>query len=734
MIFCESCNNGIILDLLFWLCVQADKTSKDVKSAVVTSFIFPPNEQLGLYIQDKRQFFRAFLAFWPETPLLTAFHGTITCHICKQKASPKAKLYLVKLRHSPKQPIWAYMKQYMKTMVSVSLLAIFALITACTAKPVVEREPSSTYGRAKLGEAYFFVVNSLNEAQVRLRKYDLTKSEDLASLERDLQQFLVEFKKRKDGKTPDIEQNVVALDIKQPFSKFKLTDGNLKDSAEYMLELYARVRRRDISNHEATYQLAQVARALNLMYTEPVKGKYEFFTFPVHVARFLSSPSVSENYKGQDPDLKFLRDEVVQEKDIAKIDLAHDFNFKDIKSSCQYEKAKRGYGVHSGFHIKCGEHSYKMKFGNEEYSGPLNSRIYRSLGFIAPHINYYETLNVDYDRRVILEFNERLVMSFKLTFIAIPVYKKVKKEFINPFSWMKGVKLKDGTFVDAKTAQARLITRSIEENITADMIDANFESQIDQFVFGSSSLTLKDDPVTGDELGPWIPDDFNYRDFKEIRGIMVLAAWTGNYDVRKDNLRLVAVPDSKGKKQLRLAFGDAGSGLGHATGISRKGSSVDTMEWEVSSVYEDMNQNDDRWPQDKAQQRISLSGIGNLEHAKAFSKIKLSDAQWMLRKLCQYSSNQIKSALVASGLSSAEVVLGHAKLLERRNKMLEHFKMDEEFKLSCHVPVNRNMNYDPLKDPLVTISYDKNAKAIAAPDRGHRVVNGKLIVPVTQVP
>ncbi len=606
------------------------------------------------------------------------------------------------------------MKQYIKTVLSICLLAIFALIAACTSKPVSEREPSSTYGRAKLGEAYFFDETTINQPEVKFRRFDLNNTSDLAAIERGAQAFLKEYKRRKDANI-EMDQIITGRETKKPFNKFDFTDGALKDSAKYIEELFERGRKGEIGLEEVKYQIAQVARAIELTYTEPVKGKYEFFTFPVHIARFLSSPSVSENYKGQDPDLKFLRDEIVQEKDIAKIDFAHDFNFKDIKNSCQYEKAKRGYGVHAGFHIKCGENSYKMKFGNEEYSGPLNSRIYRSLGFIAPHINYYETLNIDYDRRVILEFNERLVMSFKLTLIAIPVYKKVKKEFINPFSWMKGVKLKDGTFVDAKTAQARLITRPIEENITADMIDANFESQIAQFVFGSSSLTLKDDPVTGDELGPWIPDDFNYRDFKEIRGIMVLAAWTGNYDIRKDNLRLMAVPNGKGKKQLRLGFGDAGSGLGHATGVSRKGSSIDTMEWEVSSVYK-------------------LSGIGNLEHAKAFSNIKLTDAQWMLRKLCQYSSEQIKSALVASGLSSAEVVLGHAKLVERRNKMLEHFKMDEASKLSCHVPVDRNMNYDPLKDELVTIRYDKNSKVVAAPDRGHRIVNGKLIVPATQVP
>lgn len=63
---------------------------------MVTSFIFPPNEQLGPYIQDKRQEFRAFLAKRPETPKTGGFQETITCHIYKQKASPNAKLHFVK--------------------------------------------------------------------------------------------------------------------------------------------------------------------------------------------------------------------------------------------------------------------------------------------------------------------------------------------------------------------------------------------------------------------------------------------------------------------------------------------------------------------------------------------------------------------------------------------------------------------------------------------------------------
>ena len=617
------------------------------------------------------------------------------------------------------------MKQTIKTAVSLGLLAIIASVAACTSKPVVEREPSSTFGRAKLGEAYFFDVRKLNEAEVPLTKYDLTNTNHWIYLEQDLKYFLKEYKKLKDADTKS-EQVVEFSGSKDPFNKLDLTEGSLKDAAKYILDLFEQRRKNYITTDELTYQIAQITRSIQLNYVLPVKGRYEFLALPVHVARFLNSPDVSEDYKGQDPDVKFVREQFVQEKEVAKIDMAQDHFFEKFNKSCQYDKAKRGWGVHAGFHIKCNGKGYKMKFGNEEYSGPFNSRIYRSLGYVAPHINNYESIEIDYDRRLIQEFNDRKVLSFKLTLIGVPVFKKKIEKFFSPFTWMKGFKMKDGSFVDAQTAQARLFKRPVEDSITDDMYDVNFESQIDKYVFGMTTLTAKDDPASGEAIGPWVPDDFNYRDFKEVRGIAVLAAWSGNYDVRKDNLSLNIVEDKSGKKHLRLGFGDAGTGLGKGTGFKRSGSIIDEMEWEVSKVFEPMNSNDDRWPQEPEKPQLKLSGIDINEHAKTFANIKITDVQWMLGKLCQFSSEQIKTALVASGLSSAETILAHAKLLARRNKMLQDFKASEEIKASCYVPVNRKINYDPLKDQLVTIRYDKKSKSLTAPDRGHRIVNGVL--------
>ena len=605
------------------------------------------------------------------------------------------------------------MKHSIKSAVTISLLALYALMAACTVKPVAEREPSAALAPIKTNEAYFFDEATINSTEVKYRKFNLNSPTDLADLERGVLSFIVEYKKRKDAKLPDVEQYVVSRETKKPYNVFNFTDSSLRDAAEFIAKSLIRLNKGENAD-EIKYQITQVARAIQLKYTPPVQTKYEFFKLPVYISRFLSHPSVSLDYKNEDPDMKFLREQLVQEQDISKMEFVNSYKFKAHQGPCQYLKPKKGYGVNPGFQIQCGDTAYKMKFGEEIYGGPFNTRIYRALGYIAPHINYADSLNVDYNRKLLVEFNDRLVEYFNVTFAFIPVVKLNNKKFLNPFTYIKGFKMKDGSFVDVATAQQRLLKQPLDKSLTDEMFDANFESQISQFVFGPSSLTLKDDPVTGEQIGPWSPDDLNYRDLKEVRALMVLGAWTGNGDIRKDNLALSLVKNDQSKKALRLIVADAGSGLGDITGVHRNDSSINDMLWEVSS-----NTSEDQFQDDvygKAQERVILSGQANYESSKAFRKIKITDAQWMLGKICQFSSEQIKDAFVASGLSSAEVVLAHAKLLERRNKMIEHFKMNKDFKKSCYVSVNRKLNYDPAKDGLIS----------TAPDRGHKVIGGFL--------
>lgn len=608
------------------------------------------------------------------------------------------------------------MKSSLKMNLLVSLLALSGLIVACTSKSVVEREPNAALAPVNTNEAYFFDEASINSVEVTYRKYNLNNPDDLAILERSALSFLVEYKRRKESTAPDVEQYVVSRETKKPYNAFNFTDSSLKEAAEYIVKLILRLKKGENAD-EIKYQIAQVARAIQLKYTPPVNTKYEFFKLPVYIAKFLAHPNVSLTYKTEDPDMKFLREQLVQEKDISKMEFLNSYKFNVHLDNCKYLKPKKGYGVNPGFQIQCGDTAFKMKFGEEIYGGPFNTRIYRALGYITPHINYAHVTMIEYDRKLLLEFNARLVEYFNITFAAIPMAKANNKKFLNPFNYIKGFKMKDGSLVLIKDGQQRLVPQTIEKNLTDDMFDTNFESQISQFVFGPSSLTLKDDPVTGEQIGPWSPDDLNYRDLKEVRALMVLGAWTGNGDIRKDNLGLSLIKNEQGKKALRLIVADAGSGLGDITGLKRSDSSIDDMVWEVSSVGNGEDNRDGVYGPNA--ERVKLLGLANYESSKAFTKIKLTDAQWMLNKICQFSSEQIKDAFIASGLSSAEVVLAHAKLLERRNTMIEHFKMSQALNKTCYIPVNRKLNYDPAKDGLMK----------TAPDRGHKVISGKLFKP-----
>lgn len=630
------------------------------------------------------------------------------------------------------------MKNIKKLVLSINICFVFG----CSTVHKEEREPTSINAAQRDAKRIeIFDLSTINSKDVRYKQYNLNKEEELNQLEQDLTSFLDEQKRQKDLQPESKEKQFVeSYETEKPYNEFNIADGSLKDAFKFALKLIEQVHAGK-NVLEAKLQIAQIARAIQLKYTPPLRTNFELLQLPIYL-QYFSSPRVSMNSMVEDdPELMFVRNQLVQEVDFSNTNFIDHLKFQGIPSSCQYLKAKKGYGAHAGFQITCGKEDYKIKFGsnnhtslgNERYSGPFNTRVYRSLGYLAPHINYFEELSVDYDRNVITEFNSRALEYFSFSIIGIPVYTTNNKNFIDPFLFMSGVKLKDGSFVDAKTARKKLLPSLVEISakastketktlsITDDMINTEFESQISQCVFPHTTLTLKDDKEMGDEVGPWMPNDLIYGDLKEVRGMMVLAAWSGNFDIRKDNLRLNLVKNkTSGEKELRLLFGDSGSGLGKAFVIGKTSSEINDMFWTVSKRQKTQVGRSE-------QTTLSLYGIRNLEPSSAFNNIKMSDAQWMLSKICRFSKNQIQDMLITSGLSSAEVALATAKLLERRNQMISDFNMEDQLKQSCFVPVNQNISYDPRQDGEMSGYSDKLKAKISAPFRNQIVKDGKVV-------
>lgn len=602
-----------------------------------------------------------------------------------------------------------------------------------------DRFPSSI----EYADIPFFDRSTLNSEQVKIKYFDVRK--DLAELELHIKSFVDEYKKIKKlekdgGLSKNVEQMVVSDGLVYPYNQFDILDKSLYLGSLKMLSNIEKMRSGE-NTALLEYQIVQIATALRHNYTEPYKSAYEILMLPVYVGRLLSNPKIVQTNKiDESPD--YIRQLLLSEFMRADANLYDYSRVKNNLANCTYLKSKKGYGVHAGFQISCAddeyEDEYKVKFGSEIYSGPFNSRIYRVMGYRSPQINYVDELSVKYDRRILTEINDRKEIRLKIRVAGIKVKETTNKKYFDPFRFIKAFKLKNGTVISAKDAKLQLINDQTvfqaERILILDKhINEDFEKQIDEVVFVPVTITTKNDPEMGEEVGYWTAADVNYKDIKEVRALIVLSAWIGNYDIRKDNLSVLLTGDVKKRiddAQIRLALGDVGSGLGKATvGIKFiSASKINEMDWEISKTYQAAVPRSSGKGYDM-QKKISLDGFTNIEYSRAFNKIKITDGHWMLEKMCQITKKQIMQALVASGMSSAEVVLATEKLLSRRNKMLEDFSVSDELREKCSIAVDRHISYNPADNGTITVYSDELQQYIEAPVRGKKVVNG-VIVPL----
>lgn len=577
-------------------------------------------------------------------------------------------------------------------------------------------------------EVKFFDTANLENETVGLRSFDLnTQLTDLKSAaEHYINRYDTEVKaKKNDVSSADKKQQFVeGKGLHKPFNSLDLTDKGLYFATKKILSLISEIDSNSENQDIKKYQISQLTNSILQNYTPPAQEEYEILALPITLLKHMSYPTVqSDNsIKTLTADVDIVN-EFVSEKPAEGSD--NFFSLKQIgfdADNCTYLKSKKGYGVHSGFQIECAGKKFKVKFGGEVYSGPFNSRVYSALGYKVPTINYSEALRVKYDRRIITEFNQRASMTIKVNLANQKVTDFNGRFNRDPFADIAQFVMKDKSEIASAEAKQKLLkkydknTVPIEEDFNGD-----FESQIDSVILSPSTMTLKEDSGALVEVGPWRADDLNYANLKEVRGLMVLSAWVGNFDVRKDNLALYLENPKSKNAAIKVGFADAGSGLGKATyGFSKITSSeVNNMVWQVSETYRNSS------GESSDPDRIQLIGLMNIEVNRAFQNINMSDAQWMLQKICQISKDNIYQGLVASGMSSAEVVLAAEKLIYRRNKMLEDFIMPKEVFKGCYVPANKKISYDPDHDGLVQIK-NSAGESVKAPSRGYKIQKGIL--------
>jgi hypothetical protein len=387
---------------------------------------------------------------------------------------------------------------------------------------------------------------------------------------------------------------------------------------------------------------------------------------------------------------------------------------KISQEKCTYKGAKKGFGVNPGFKINCMGEKLKVKFGAEIHSGPVNSRLYHRLGYNVPAIHYVPELKINYDRRIMAEINSRKRKTLRIRVAGKPVVERDTLRIYDGFEIIKAAHLRDGRTLSRSELKAALVKSCPQ--IPCDFSDSNvdlaFEKQIDYLTMNPSSVT---EPI-GDEIGPWNFSNLDHPQRPDIRALMLVGAWTGNFDLRKDNTSLVYVKKSG---EVKHFISDPGSGLGAASNFRKTEGRVNDFTW--SATMETRVQDSENQTPAVVMNNYKAFGTN-----AAFQNMNSQDAQWMLRQIVSVSESEISEALAAGGLSSAEFLLAREKLISIRQKMIEHFGMKSELGSRMR-SVNTRLNFDPDRQVVDVQLHD--GRVIRLENRGVRLVNGALVFP-----
>ncbi|MBC7466190.1 MAG: hypothetical protein H7256_09365 [Bdellovibrio sp.] len=540
-------------------------------------------------------------------------------------------------------------------------------LIACTT--LVKRQVAST-------STSFYDSDNCSLNSCAEKRYDLVSSADRDDLEKNLNRLIEKSTSLKDSRTNSLDMDELI--------KFNLGETSIVKASTAAIQV---LNTDDAAT--ASVKIDEIFAALKNNFRPPLDTEFQIVKLPIEFFKRVyynkvDKTNLSDAPYQQDPAVSSVWKPVSA---IKSLDVYTGFgraeanDYSDVV--CDYDKPKAGWGMNPGFHIKCGTKKFKMKIGNEVYSSPFNTRLYWALGYTVPVIDFIERPLIKYDRNILTQFNSRRNENFKLK-IGDKVVKKIDHSiYHSPFDYIKEVVFKNETVMPVEEFKKHLLKDFADG---AEGKDANynveFENQVKLIRFKPAAYLEKSEDV---EIGAWRYDQLGHENRREIRGLQILAAWVGNFDMRMDNTRLVY--DKQNPSVLKHALVDVGSGLGESRLLPFKTSSdVENMPWIVTKTYQDAVSDGEKVD------RLQIIGLMNIEVNKAFQKMSFQDGAWMVNKLCQFTSDQLKSTLIAAGLNSAEARLAYEKLLSRRNQMIADFELTKDLAY-CVKPANQKLNY-----------------------------------------
>ncbi len=406
--------------------------------------------------------------------------------------------------------------------------------------------------------------------------------------------------------------------------------------------------------------ILEIHRSLELNMVSPTRDHYSLGTI---AGIFIQDLVYTQALHGNKPSK--IGFNLWQEKETEKLDLTLGFGRNslpiDYNDIAKYDEPKTGYGTQPGYVIKYKKKKIKIKF-KETKSEPFATRILWAMGYNVDPVDYIPFAKVKYDRKILTEYNSRKKMMMKITTLGITLKNKAYAVHRDPLSGMSEFVLKDGKTIPEKDLATFIYKNPKLEH--PELVEGNFneenEERIDYIVTKEAQIQESTDAV---RVGPWSYNDFDHQHYREVRGLVLFAAWLNWYDARFDNNRLLIMPDENGEDHVKFYLNDVGSVLGKVVREVHA----------FQNSHGDLENFPDRFTTRRAG-KFRFKKFRVMDKNLAFRNSTIDDVVWMAKLILRLSPEQIEQALKGSGFSQTEVKGFLDKILSRRDYMKKDLK------------------------------------------------------------
>ncbi|MGZ3690186.1 MAG: hypothetical protein ACXVAX_01705, partial [Pseudobdellovibrio sp.] len=308
---------------------------------------------------------------------------------------------------------------------------------------------------------------------------------------------------------------------------------------------------------------------------------------------------------------------------------------------CSFENSKT---------LLCQHFKFNFVLGPAAKAASFNSKFYYYLGYYVPRIEFRTGLKVRYNKEFMIQAARE------------------KAEIVAHLN--DGELLKDSDLYRKLWPYCKADNRDCFEQAT--LYDQRAENDIQYLEVKNLALVENN----GDHVfGPWSAEDLDHSTRPEIKALLIVGAFTGNYDLRKENNSLIW---SSKNFDIEHQITNLNTGFGRTT----PGSSfnVASMPWEVF-----------KRKFVKGKEVIVVDDFSPVLKHQVLAQLSFSEGQWIVRQIAQINDNEITKALQDSGFKDFELTLAREKLLSIQKNMVDVFDLKNEFPEISSRIINKNL-------------------------------------------